>query len=116
MLHSDVPRAYQAPVFDCLQQPSPFTHKHCRQSNLYSVEGLENRVTHLKIIATKVKWSTWHGPLLVAKTGPNRTKFAKQNWSRAGIGGGTRGRHQGHMPPFGKDLPFSAPPSNCLLQ
>ena len=30
------------------------------------------------------------------------------------IGGGTGG-HQGHMPSLGKDLPFSVPPSNCLV-
>ena len=33
------------------------------------------------------------------------------------IGGGTGGGgHQGHVPPLGKDLPFSAPPSNCLVR
>ena len=32
-----------------------------------------------------------------------------------GTGGGGGGGAPGHVPPLGKNLPFSAPPSNCLV-
>ena len=53
--------------------------------------------------------------LCLVVTGMAFCSGALQNCSDQLIGGGTGGAPGARAPPLGKNLPFSAPPSNCLV-